>query len=512
MEGIGSYYPSEKEFIEKAKLGNLIPVYKEILADLETPVSAFTKIDEGDYSYLLESVEGGEKIARYSFLGANPSLILKSKGKEIEIIERDQRPATLGRSPRYKVKRFTVEAGPLAKIKEIMNGFKFVKVEGLPRFCGGLVGYMGYDVVRFFEKLPDENPDDLDLPDCWFVLTDTILIFDHIDHKIKIVSNVLVEGDPKETYRRATTKIDRLIKRLRQPLTASKRLKSKRGRHPKGLEVKSNFTQGEFKAIVRRAKEYIMAGDAIQIVLSQRFEVQLRSHPFDVYRALRSINPSPYMYYLRYKDLTLVGTSPEILVRCEDGVVETRPIAGTRPRGEDASKDKLLVKELLSDPKEAAEHIMLVDLGRNDVGRVCEYGSVHIPEIRTIEKYSHVMHIVSDVIGKKTQDKDIFDVLQASFPAGTVTGAPKIRAMEIIDELETTRRGPYAGMVGYFSFSGNLDSCITIRTLIIKGTRAYVQAGAGIVADSDPDREFEETQNKARALISAVEMAWRGLE
>lgn len=515
MRGIGSYYPSEKEFIEKAKLGNLIPVYKEILADLETPVSAFAKIDfsEGDYSYLLESVEGGEKIARYSFLGANPSLILKSKGKEIEIIELDQRSDTLGRSPRYKVKRFTVEEGPLSKIKELMNGFKFVKVEGLPRFCGGLVGYMGYDVVRFFEKLPDKNPDDLDLPDCWFVLTDTILIFDHIDHKIKIVSNALVEADPKEAYQRATTKIDRLIERLKKPLTASKRLASKRGRLiQKGSRIKSNFTKGTFKAIVRKAKEYIVAGDAIQIVLSQRFEVPLRCHPFDVYRALRSINPSPYMYYLRYKDLTLVGTSPEILVRCEDDVVEARPIAGTRPRGKNASEDKLLMKELLSDPKEAAEHIMLVDLGRNDVGRVCEYGSVQTPEIRTIEKYSHVMHIVSDVIGRKAKGKDIFDVLEASFPAGTVTGAPKIRAMEIIDELEPTRRGPYAGMVGYFSFSGNLDSCITIRTLIIKGARAYVQAGAGIVADSDPDREFEETRNKARALISAVEMAWRGLE
>lgn len=505
------YYPSEAEFIEKARKGNLIPVYKEILADMETPVSAFMKIDDGDYSYLLESVEGGEKIARYSFLGTSPSLIFKSKGSQIEILKTSPRAKGLtSQSPKYKIEKFTTERDPLFKIKELMDGFRFVKVDGLPRFCGGLVGYMGYDVVRCFEEIPDENPDDLGLPDMLFVLTDTILIFDHIDHKIKIVSNALVQNDPLEAYKAAVGRIEEIAKGLKKPLVVNRRRKG--ARSPLGFKVKSNFTQEKFEASVRKAKEYIRAGDAIQIVLSQRFEIKLRSHPFDVYRTLRSINPSPYMYYLKFRDLTLVGSSPEILVRCEDGVVEARPIAGTRPRGKDEAEDLRLMKGLLRDPKEIAEHIMLVDLGRNDIGRVCEYGSIHLPELKTIEKYSHVMHIVSDAVGKLASGKDIFDVLRASFPAGTVTGAPKIRAMEIIDELEPTRRGPYAGLVGYFSFSGNLDSCITIRTLVIKKDKAYVQAGAGIVADSRPRSEYQETQAKAKALILAVERAQRGLE
>ena len=489
------YYPSLKEFIQKSKRGNLIPVYKEILADFETPVSAFTRIDTGDYGYLLESAEKGEELGRYSFLGSNPSLIFKSKGRRVEII-------TDGK------KRIQRVSEPLVALKKLMARYKFVKVKGLPRFVGGLVGYLSYDMVRFFEEIPDENPDDLNLPDTIFLLTDTILIFDHLEHKIKVISNAHVKKNPKKAYQEALRKIENLIGQLRK----STRMKSKVQSPKSKVKIRSNFTKEEFKKKVRRAKEYIKAGDIIQVVLSQRLETKINVNPLDIYRALRTINPSPYMYYLKCKDLKLVGSSPEIMVRAEEGMVEVRPIAGTRPRGKTQKKDRLLEKELLADPKERAEHIMLVDLGRNDVGRVAEFGTVKVNELMVIERYSHVMHIVSDVTGKLRGDRDSFDVLRASFPAGTVAGAPKIRAMEIIDELEPVRRGPYAGAVGYFSFSGNLDTCITIRTIVIKGNQAYIQAGAGIVADSVPEREYQETLNKAKALIKAIEIAQRGLE
>ena len=491
------YYPTLKEFMEKSKKGNLIPVYKEILADFETPVSAFTKIDTGDYAYLLESAERGERLGRYSFLGSNPSLIFKSKGKRVEILREGK-------------KRIKEAADPLLVLKDLMANYKFVPSKGLPRFVGGMVGYLSYDMVRFFEILPDENPDDLSLPDAIFLLTDTLLIFDHLEHKIKVISNAYVKKNPKKAYQEATKKIENLIVRLKGSIKPEIKPVNRRDRDKK-LQIKSNFTKESFKRRVKKAKEYIKKGEAIQIVLSQRLKAKITVDTFHVYRALRTLNPSPYMYYLKCKDLKLIGSSPEILVRLEEGVIEVRPIAGTRPRGRTEREDRMLEKELLADPKEKAEHIMLVDLGRNDVGRVAEYGSVKVNELMTIERYSHVMHIVSDITGKLVKGKNSFDVLKASFPAGTVTGAPKIKAMEIIEELEPVRRGPYAGAVGYFSFSGNLDTCITIRTIIVKGNQAYIQAGAGIVADSIPENEYQETINKAKALVKAIELAEKGL-
>ncbi len=378
-------YPTKKEFIKLAEKGNLIPVYKEIAADLETPVSSFLKIAKGDYCYLLESIEGEEKIARFSFLGSNPSLVFKSKGRDIEITEQN------------KVKSYKTKSDPLAEIKKFMGQFKFVKTEGLPRFCGGLVGYIGYDMVRFFEDIPDKNPDDLNIPDSIFVLTDTLLIFDHIMHKIKIVSNAHVKGNPSEVYDDAVGKIDVITKMLAE----QKRIESEDIQTKRRIKINSNFTEKSFSSIVRKAKKYIKDGDIIQVVLSQRLEADLgKTDPLDIYRSLRSINPSPYMYYLKFKDIKLIGSSPEIMVRCEDGKIELRPIAGTRPRGKNAHEDSKLEEELLADPKERAEHIMLVDLGRNDVGRVSDFKSVKVEELMRIEKYSHVMHIVSDITGR----------------------------------------------------------------------------------------------------------------
>ncbi|MFA6078374.1 MAG: anthranilate synthase component I [Candidatus Omnitrophota bacterium] len=493
------YYPSKEEFIKLSSEGNLVPVYREILADFETPLSAFKKIDKGDYSFLLESVEGGERLGRYTMLGSSPSLIFMSKGNSITLCE--------GKIS----KTFTTNSNPLDELKKILSQYKFVKVKGLPRFCGGFVGYCGYDMVRFIEKIEKKNLDDLKLPDSVFMLTDTLLIFDHVDHRIKVVSNVHIKGEASKAYDEAVTRIDRIVRDIRGScLKDNTSLTLKRKEQP--IKVKSNFTKLAFAAAVDKAKEYIRRGDIIQVVLSQRMEVPITTRPFNIYRALRSINPSPYMYYLKLGSFSLVGSSPEIMVRCEDGTVELRPIAGTRPRGSSEEEDAILTKELLADPKERAEHIMLVDLGRNDIGRVCEYKSVKVPELMTVEKYSHVMHIVSDVTGKLNKDKDVFDLVKATFPAGTVSGAPKVRAMEIIEELENVRRGPYAGSVGYFSFSGNIDSCITIRTIVVKDNTAYIQAGAGIVADSDGLKEHTETMNKAGALLRAIEMAERGLE
>lgn len=494
---MSTHHPNKKEFIKLAKKGNLIPVYREIPADFETPASAFTRIDEGEFSYLLESIEGGEKIARYSFLGSKPSLVFMSKGKRITIL----------RGKKKKV--FQAKTDPLEEIKDIMRRFSFVPVKGLPRFVGGLVGYMAYDVVRFFEKIPDRNRDDLNLPDCLFMLTDTIVIFDHLERKVKVVSNAFVGKNASSAYDEATRKIEGIIKRLSRQTEMPAGSPTRKKAGPSA--VTSNLTKAQFMRIVGKAKEYIRKGDIIQVVLSQRFKKNIRSRPFDIYRTLRSINPSPYMFYLKFGNLKLIGSSPEIMVRCEDKKVELRPIAGTRRRGRDEKEDACLAKELLRDPKERAEHIMLVDLGRNDIGRVCRFDSVKIPEFMVIEKYSHVMHIVSDVSGILKRESDIYDLVRASFPAGTVAGAPKIRAMEIIDELENIKRGIYAGSVGYFSFSGNLDTCITIRTIVVKGKVAYVQAGAGIVADSRPDREYRETLNKSKAMLKAIEEAERGL-
>jgi len=490
-------YPSKKDFIKLAKKGNLIPVYSEILADFETPLSAYRKIGASGYSFLLESVEGGERIARYSFLGGDPSTIFSSKGGKVTIRES-------GASRTYSSK------DPIEELKKLLARYKFVKVSGLPRFSGGLVGFFGYDIIRFIEDIPDKNPDTLDLPDSLFMLTDTILIFDHVDHKIKVVSNAHVKKNAASAYDDAEKKIKSLIARLKD---------SSRGKAPaapvnnsrRPPVIRSNFTKDGFRKAVIEAKRYIKAGDIIQVVLSQRLETSTNSDPFQVYRALRSINPSPYMYHLKMGGFCLVGSSPEIMVRCEEGRVELRPIAGTRPRGVGEEDDARLEEELLKDPKERAEHIMLVDLGRNDLGKVCDYSSIKVSDLMTVEKYSHVMHIVSDVSGRLRKGRDAFDVIRATIPAGTVTGAPKVRAMEIIDELEKVRRSTYAGSVGYFSFSGNLDCCITIRTILMKKKMAYIQAGAGIVADSVPSREYKETMNKAGALVKAIQMAEEGL-
>jgi len=489
-------HPSLKEFLRLTKRGNVIPVYKEINADLETPVSAFLKISKDNYAFLLESVEGQEKVARYSFLGSVPALVFKSKGRNIEI----------NYSARKTVRKFVTKSTPIDEIKKIMRDFKSVEVRGLPRFCGGLVGYIGYDTVRFFENIPDKNPDELKVPDSVLMLADTLLVFDHVNHNIKIVSNVILPKGKLSTaaksafYNKAVQRIESIQVDFNQPLD-----ENENEALPQKIKFSSNFKKNEFENAVREAKRYIKKGDIIQVVPSQRFKLITDKEPFRIYRSLRSLNPSPYMYYLQLKDMYLVGASPEMLVRCEDGIIETRPIAGTRPRGKDEGEDKKLAKELINDKKERAEHLMLVDLGRNDLGRVSRVGTVEVDEFMSVEKYSHVMHLVSDVKGRLDNKRyDIYDVLKATFPAGTVSGSPKIRAMEIIDELENTRRGPYAGCVGYFSFSHNMDTCITIRTILMKNGYAYVQAGAGIVADSVPEKEYFETVNKAKALIEAI--------
>lgn len=496
------YCPEEKEFEILSKKGNLIPVWREILADLETPVSAFIKLGQGEFSYLLESVERGEQLGRYSFLGSEPILVFKSKGERIEIIRQG------------KSEILRVEKDPLDALRKIMAGYKAVNSAKLPRFLGGAVGYVGYDIVRFWEKIPENNQDDLNLPDSLFMLSHTLVIFDHLNHKIKVVSYALLERkeSPQVAYRKARHRIDEVIRKLRQPSSLLYNAKKQRKEEEVEEKVESNFTSDIFQAKVKKAQEYIRAGDIFQVVLSQRLKRKVSASGFDIYRTLRSLNPSPYMYYLKCGDFEIVGSSPETLVREEEKEVTYRPIAGTRKRGKDRAEDELLAKELSANPKERAEHIMLVDLGRNDMGRVCEYGTVKVTELFSVEKYSHVMHLVSSIEGRLRKGMDQYDLLRACFPAGTVSGAPKVRAMEIIEELEPCRRGPYAGALGYFSFAGNMDTCIIIRTILIKKGIAYVQAGAGIVADSEPESEYEETLNKARALIKAIEIAEKGIE
>ncbi|MDP2831138.1 MAG: anthranilate synthase component I [Candidatus Omnitrophota bacterium] len=487
--------PDLKEFIKLTQKGNLIPVYKEINADLDTPVSTFLKMEKGDYSFLLESVEGQEKIARYSFLGTNPGLIFKSKGRNIEIIypQNDKR------------RSFITRGTPLDEIKKIMRDFHSVEAAGLPRFYGGLVGYIGYDTVRFFENIPDKNKDYLEIPDTLLILTDTLLIFDRLNHTIKILSNVILPKNSnlekkKQLYEKAIRKIEAIHSNFNKFVIPPEG-RSEFGR----LRVTSNLRRAEFVRMVKRAQAYIKQGDIIQVVLSQRFKVKTQKNDFAVYRALRSLNPSPYMYYLKLKDFSIVGSSPEMLVRCENGLVQTRPIAGTRPRGKSQFQDRALEKELASDEKERAEHLMLVDLGRNDLGRISKPGRVKVDDFMRVEKYSHVMHLVSEVSAVLDKKRfDIYDVLKAAFPAGTVSGSPKIRAMQIIDELENIRRSLYAGAIGYFSFSHNLDTCIAIRTIVFKDGNAYVQAGSGIVADSVPQKEYQESVNKAQAMIEAI--------
>lgn len=493
--------PTREEFLEKSKLGNLIPVWREVLADMETPVSAFRKIaGNRPNSFLLESVEGGERLARYSFLGSDPYLVFRSKNDTATITE--------GGS----TETLTLKAGerdPLHVLKELLDRYTYVASPELPPFVGGAVGMIGYDTVRFFEKLPTLAEDDLGLDDCIFLFTDTLLVFDNVKHKVLALCNAHVGADPGAAYDAAAGKVDALLDRLKEPLPVVPTLSPGRDTG----EFTSNRTEEDYLAAVLRAKEYIAAGDTFQAQIGRRLQKTLKADPFDVYRALRSINPSPYMFYLDFGDTKLVGASPEILVGEQNGKITVRPIAGSRHgRGATPAEDEAIAADLLADEKERAEHIMLVDLARNDIGRVSEYGSVCVDELMVIEKYSHVMHIVSEVTGTLRDGLDQFDVLRASFPAGTLTGAPKVRTMEIIEKLEPTRRGHYGGGIGYFSFSGNMDTAITIRTALVKNGTIYIQAAGGVVADSVPEYEFRETQAKMRALTRAVEWAEAGLE
>jgi anthranilate synthase component 1 len=491
------FTPSRQQFLAMAKPGDLIPVYREILADRITPVSAFERIAARPGSFLLESVEGGERLARYSFLGSDPYLILRCTEQVATITEGEQ-TSTVSIPPGKDA---------LHLISELLSRYRFLATPGLPRFCGGAVGYLAYDMVRHFEKLPQIAANDLNVPDACFLFTDTLLIFDHVRHRVKVLGAARVNEDAAAAYDRVTDRIEALIARLRAPVGITPPR-----RQDGHLQIQSNMDQPTYEAAVRKCKDYIMAGDAFQIVPSLRLSFPLDVHPFEVYRAIRSLNPSPYMYYIDLGDQQVVGTSPEILVTAEKGRARVRPIAGTRPRGGTDEEDARLAAELLADEKERAEHIMLVDLGRNDLGRVCEYGSVSVDELMVVERYSHVMHIVSNVTGRIAPGKDVYDVTRACFPAGTLTGAPKVRAMEIIEELEPTRRGLYGGAVGYYSFSGDMDFAIAIRTMLVQHGTGFVQAGAGVVADSVPEAEYRECMNKARALITAVEMARQGLE
>ena len=493
------YSLSFDQFRQYAKEGNLVPLYREILADYETPVSAFAKIDHGPSAYLLESIEGGEKWARYSFLGSGSPIVVYEDRGDLLVVQGTRK------------KRIPSRGNPLERLREMMESYRPVTMPDLPPFVGGAVGYLSYDMVRTFEDLAARQKDPLNLPDFAFLLTDTLLIFDNVSQKIKVVATAHVTAKGargiKAAYRSATERIERTITRLKRPL---RRTRLHRRRKP--VVFTANMSKADFEKMVMRTKEYIRAGDIVQAVISQRWEANVQAPSLQLYRALRVVNPSPYMYYLRIAGVELVGSSPETLVRCEDGVISVRPIAGTRRRGVNPDEDQQMEQRLLADKKERAEHVMLVDLGRNDVGRVAKPGSVTVDSLMHVERYSHVMHIVSNVTGQLDGSKTSYDVLRACFPAGTVSGAPKIRAMEIIDELEPTRRGPYAGAVGYFSFSGNMDMCINIRTVVVKNHQAFIQAGAGIVADSNPEHEYEETCNKAKAMMKAVELAEQGLE
>jgi len=494
----GGVTPPREEALDRFRQGNLLPVYRTVLADLETPVSVYMKLhQQGMASFLLESVEGGEQVGRYSFLGVSPRQRIVVHGSEVTIVDDDE----------TRTEMLPDDTDPLDAIQRALGDMIPVVTEGLPRFTGGAVGYLGYDIVRHFERLPATATVDLDVPDAVFLLVDTLVIFDHVMHQLVILANAHDTGDPLGAYDDAVGRIEAITDALLQPLHLTREAGS-----PLDEELRSNVARPDFEENVRRAKEYIAAGDAFQIVLSQRFSRHTSAEPLAIYRALRALNPSPYMFFFEFgDDFSLIGASPEMMVRYEDGVGTVRPIAGTRHRGDTEAEDKRLEEELLADPKERAEHVMLVDLGRNDLGRVCQYGTVKVPEMMAIERYSHVMHIVSHVEGWVRDGVDAFDLVRATFPAGTLSGAPKIRAMEIIEELEGTRRGPYGGAVGYFGYDGSMDTCITIRALVRQGDQVYVQAGAGIVADSDPAREYEETVNKARALDVAIRRAEQGL-
>ncbi len=492
------YSPDAETFASLLDGAGLVPVHRTIVADLDTPLTIYAKVaGDESHAFLFESMEGGEKWGRYSFIGLDPLLGFESVRDRVVLSRAGQEEPEVREG-----------VNPLSELRELLASFNASTAPGLPRFYGGAVGFLGYDMIRFIEDIPDSH-ELLDIPDSSFIVPRLVLIHDSVNQTLTIVCNAVAgEGQASEAlYRDACARIDAVIARLRQPLPASLQAGAKGG---PTHEFSSNMDETGFCAMVERAKEYILAGDIIQVVLSQRFHTRTELDPFLLYRSLRHINPSPYLFYLHLGDVVLIGSSPEILVRLEDGDIELRPIAGTRKRGATPEEDRALEEELLADPKERAEHLMLVDLGRNDVGRVARSGSVRVSDLLVIERYSHVMHIVSGVHGELAEGKDQFDVMKACFPAGTVSGAAKIRAMEIIDELEVERRGPYAGAVGYFGFSGNMDFCITIRTFFMKDNNLWIQAGAGIVSDSVPQKEYEETINKARGLRRAVELAEQG--
>ncbi|MGA8768148.1 MAG: anthranilate synthase component I [Candidatus Acidiferrales bacterium] len=486
--------PDFKTFSGLARQGNLVPVYETYTADLLTPVGAYLRIArKAKYSFLLESVEGGETIARYTFAGANPAEVFRAHGRSCTL-------ETGGKLVRS-------DEDPVERLRRLTRRFRPARVPGLPPLIAGAIGYFAYDMVRLVERIPATGRDDVGLDDCVMMFYLGLLAFDHVQHRVWIIRNVFTEGEGslREKYDAAVREIQKTRRMLEGPLP-----KQQEARPTEPLRVRSNMTKSQFTGAVRKAKSYIRAGDAFQIVVSQRFEARTNAEPFEIYRALRVVNPSPYLYFLKLDDVSVVGSSPEMLVKVQGRDATYRPLAGTRPRGRDEKEDRELEADLLADPKERAEHVMLVDLGRNDLGRVCEYGSVKPERLMFVERYSHVMHIASSLRGRLRDDVDCFDALMACFPAGTLSGAPKVRAMEIIDELEPTRRGIYAGAILYLDFSGNLDSCIGLRTLVAKNGRAYVQAGAGIVADSVPEREYEESGNKARAVLKALEIAHRG--
>jgi anthranilate synthase component 1 len=487
--------PGRDEFRKLARYGNLIPVYTEIVADAETPVSAFSKIDEGGCSFLLESAEHIDQGGRYSFVGSNPRVVFRSRGRTVTVTEDGE------------TREFETEGDPLTELQKLMARYIPVPVAHLPRFAGGAVGYLGYDMVRFFEPTVGEPPrDDLQLPESLFMVAETLLIFDHHLRRLRVLSNALVENDDVDgAYDAAVEAIRAVMGQLEKP--ARLPVLNVHGQ-PKPVYPASNTTEEEFHRMVEQAHEFIHAGDVFQVVLSQRFETVYTGDALTLYRCLRFVNPSPYLFCLKFAgEFALVGSSPEVHVRAMNGKVEIRPIAGTRRRGNSPEQDEANARELLEDPKERAEHLMLVDLARNDVGRIADFGSVAVTDFMTIERYSHVMHIVSNVVGQLHPDKNAYDVMRATFPAGTVSGSPKVRAMQIINQLEKSKRGTYAGAVGYFGFDGNSDSCIALRTIALKDGKAYVQAGAGIVADSTPEGEYQETANKAMGMMRAIERA-----
>ncbi|MEQ8846193.1 anthranilate synthase component I [Botrimarina sp.] len=484
-----------------AEEADRVPVWRRLVSDALTPVSAFHRLEsagEGAVACLFESVIGGEKVGRYSFLATDPYLLLEADGESVTRTHFD------GGEPRRET--FTA-ANPLQTLREEVGSVRVAKPDGLPPFVGGAIGYAGYDTVRYVERLPDAPQNDRRLPDLAFGFFDHLLVFDNVDKTLTVIvlADVSCGADRERAYLDAQRRVDELVDRVATPSRelAPADIDTSGG---VSLSFQSNFTKEAFEAAVQKCVEYIRAGDIFQVVLSQRLATPYADDPFELYRTLRVVNPSPFMFYVRTPSCTLVGSSPEIMVRVVDGQVTVRPLAGTRPRGATEEEDRRLAEELLADPKERAEHVMLVDLGRNDVGRVARYGSVELSDVMVIERYSHVMHITSNVTGRLTDDRDAFDALAACLPAGTVSGAPKVRAMQIIDELEPHRRGPYAGAVGYLDFAGDMDTCIALRTIVVAGGKAYVQAGAGIVADSVPASEHQETLNKARGLLKAIEL------